>query len=155
MRPPERCWKRFIDIIARRNPSPLHRILNEEKRQRTSDPAIYAAGDAVATRDLVRGEQIAAVPLGEPANRQGRGAADHIFLADKARPYPGSLGTDKDVINLDKLDRTGPVVTVCTFGKMNYFAAPVLAQNGFSAASFSGGLKANVDPRSPASMPTP
>lgn len=283
--------------------------------QRTSDPDIYAAGDAVATRDLVMGEQIA-VPLGGPANRQGRVAADHIFLTDEARPYPGSLGTAivrcfetvagitgwsekrliaadrpyetvtvnahqhatyypgakpltvkilwepdtgrllgaqacgfegidkrldvlataiagemtvedlchlelayappfgtaKDVINLagfaacnrrdglvnhvtelpedpdvqivdvrstplaeafpvpgkainipfptlranlDKLDRSRPVVTVCTFGKMSYFAARVLAQNGFSVASFSGGLKANVDPRSPASMPTP
>ena len=57
--------------------------------------------------------------------------------------------------NLDKLDRSRPVVTLCAFGKMSYFAARVLEQNGFTVSSFSGGLKANVDPRSPAKMPTP
>lgn len=31
--------------------------------------------------------------MGGPANRQGRVAADHVFMSDKARPYPGSLGT--------------------------------------------------------------
>lgn len=60
--------------------------------QRTSDPDIYAAGDAVETRDAVLGGTIA-VPLGGPANRQGRLVADHIFRPDAARPYPGSVGT--------------------------------------------------------------
>ena len=282
--------------------------------QRTSDPDIYAAGDAVETVDRTLGGQTI-VPMAGPANRQGRLAADHMFMPEKARPYPGSLGTSivrvfevaagitgwsekrliaaghpyatvtvndhqhatyypgakpltlkilwepetgrllgaqasgfegvdkrldvlataiiakmtvedlchlelayappfgaaKDVINiagfaacnrrdglithtttlpddpqiqivdvrpkplaeaypvpgkviniplpllranLDKLDRSRPVVTVCAFGKMSYFAARLLAQNGFSVSSFSGGLKANVDPRSPAKMPT-
>jgi len=58
----------------------------------TSDPDIYAAGDAVETRDAVTGRMIA-VPLGGPANRQGRVVADHIFGRGVARPYPGSLGT--------------------------------------------------------------
>ena len=283
--------------------------------QRTSDPDIYAAGDAVETVDRVMGDQTA-VPMGGPANRQGRVAADHIFMPEKARPYPGSQGTAivrafdvaagitgwsekrliaanrsyetvtvndhqhatyypgakpltlkiiwepesgrllgaqasgfegidkrldvlataivagmsvedlchlelayappfgaaKDVINLagfaacnrrdglvsqttilpedpnvqivdvrpkplseafpapckvisipfptlranlDKLDRSRPVLTLCAFGKMSYFAARILAQNGFNVTSFSGGLKANIDPRSPAKMPTP
>lgn len=60
--------------------------------QRTSAPSVYAAGDAVETRDRVSGDA-GAVPLGGPANRQGRVAADHLFLGEKARPYPGSLGT--------------------------------------------------------------
>ena len=60
--------------------------------QRTSDPDIYAAGDAVETVDRVMGDQTA-VPMGGPANRQGRVAADHIFMPEKARPYPGSQGT--------------------------------------------------------------
>ena len=283
--------------------------------QRTSDPDIYAAGDAVETADRVFGDPTV-IPMGGPANRQGRVAADHSYLGDKARPYPGSLGTaivrafdgaagitgwsekrllaagrayetvtvndhqhatyypgarpltlkilwepesgrllgaqangslgvdkrldvmatailagmtvedlchlelayappfgaakdavnlagfaacnrrdglvrhvcelptDKNVqvvdvrpkplaeaypapcpvinipfptlrANLDKLDRSRPVVTLCAFGKMSYFAARVLEQNGFTVSSFSGGLKANVDPRSPAKMPTP
>ena len=283
--------------------------------QRTSDPDIYAGGDAVETVDRVMGDQTV-VPMGGPANRQGRVAADHIFMQDKARPYPGSQGTAivrafdvaagitgwsekrliaakrpyetvtindhqhatyypgakpltlkilwepesgrllgaqasgfegidkrldvlataivagmtvedlchlelayappfgaaKDAINLagfaacnrrdglvsqttilpddpnvqivdvrpkplaeafpapckvinipfptlradlDKLDRDRPVLTLCAFGKMSYFAARILAQNGFNVTSFSGGLKANIDPRSPAKMPTP
>ena len=289
-----------------------HLIVDEF--QRTSDPDIYAAGDAVETTDRVLGGATV-VPMGGPANRQGRVAADHVFLGEKARPYPGSLGTAivrafaavagitgwsekrlqaagqpyetvtvndhqhatyypgakpltlkivwepqsgrllgaqatgfegidkrldvlatailggmtvddlchlelayappfgsaKDIINiagfaacnrrdglvrhtttlpadpqvqvvdvrgkpiaeafpapgatlnipfptlrdnLDKLDRSRPVVTVCTFGKMSYFAARVLAQKGFDVASFSGGLKGNVDPRSPTKLPS-
>ena len=282
--------------------------------QRTSDPFIYAAGDAVETADRVLDGKVV-VPMGGPANRQGRVAADHVFLGDQARPYPGSLGTAivrvfdvsagitgwsekrlqaagyayetvtvndhqhatyypgakpltlkvlwepesgrvlgaqasgfegidkrldvlatavlagmtvedlchlelayappfgaaKDAINLagfaacnrrdglvkhttslpadeqtqivdvrpkpladafpapgkvinipfptlranlGKLDPARPVVTLCAFGKMSYFAARVLAQNGYDVTSYSGGLKANVDPRSPAKMPT-
>jgi len=60
--------------------------------QQTSDPDIYAAGDAVETLDLVLGTY-RPLPLGGPANRQGRTIADHIFRGDKALPYPGSLGT--------------------------------------------------------------
>ena len=56
--------------------------------------------------------------------------------------------------NLDKLDRQRPVLTLCAFGKMSYFAARVLAQHGFDVASYSGGLKANVDPRSPSRLPS-
>ena len=58
----------------------------------TSDPDIYAAGDAVETEDFVSHE-LTAVPLGGPANRQGRLAADHIFHPAQTRPYPGALGT--------------------------------------------------------------
>ena len=60
--------------------------------QRTSDPDIYAVGDACETADPILGAR-AAIPLGGPANRQGRTAADHIFLGEKALPYPGSIGT--------------------------------------------------------------
>ena len=275
---------------------------------RSSDTAIYAAGDAVETVDRIVGGAIA-VPLGGPANRQGRVAADHLLLGDKARPYPGSLGTAivrafdiaagltgwteqrlrkagvaygtvtvndhhhatyfpgakpmtlkicwaaengrllgaqatggegvdkrldvlataitagmtvedlchlelayappfgsaKDIVNLagfaatnlrdglvqrvddlpddptiqvvdvrgqalaaahpvegalnipfttlrqnmDRLDRSVPVVTLCSAGKMSYFAARVLTQNGFQVSSLSGGIKANLDPRMP------
>jgi len=281
--------------------------------QRTSAPGIYAAGDAVETVDRVTDER-AAIPLGGPANRQGRVAADHIYLGEKARPYPGSMGTAivrvfsvaagltgwterrlqragkpyratmvndnhhagyfpgarpltlkvlwdprdgrllgaqasgfegvdkrldvlataiaarmtvedmchlelsyappfgsaKDLVNLagfaatnqsdglvefvhvlpsadeaqlidvrpkplaaahplagakniplselrgriGELDRARPVVTVCAFGKLSYFAARVLKQNGFAVASYSGGIKGTIDPRTPAKLPT-
>lgn len=281
--------------------------------QQTSDPDIYAAGDAVETAERVFGG-MTALPMGGPANRQGRVAADHMFRPDIARGYPGSLGTAivrvfgvaagvtgwtekrlheagrpcaavivndhqhatyfpgakpltlkivwdpesgrllgaqatgcegvdkrldvlaacistgatiddlchlelayappfgsaKDVINLagfaatnlrdglvtrtdalpfgevqvvdvrpkpvaeafplagavnipfptlranlDRLDRSKPVVTVCAFGKMSYFAARLLAQSGFQVSSFSGGIRGNLDPHSPAKLPTP
>ncbi|NOZ41201.1 MAG: FAD-dependent oxidoreductase [Planctomycetes bacterium] len=56
----------------------------------TSDPDIYAAGDAVEVRHVVDGSPCQ-IPLGGPANRQGRLAADHIF----GRPglYRGTQGT--------------------------------------------------------------
>jgi NADPH-dependent 2,4-dienoyl-CoA reductase/sulfur reductase-like enzyme/rhodanese-related sulfurtransferase len=56
----------------------------------TSDPDIYAVGDAIEVKDFVTGEPTQ-VPLAGPANRQGRIAADHIF----GRParYRGTQGT--------------------------------------------------------------
>jgi NADPH-dependent 2,4-dienoyl-CoA reductase/sulfur reductase-like enzyme/rhodanese-related sulfurtransferase len=67
-----------------------HIVVNQH--QLTSDPDIYAVGDVCETEEPILGKR-AAIPLGGPANRQGRTAADHIFLGDKALPYPGSIGT--------------------------------------------------------------
>jgi len=282
----------------------------------TNDPDIYAAGDAVEIKDFVSGEATA-VPLGGPANRQGRLAADHIFRPNQTKPYTGALGTAivrafdvaagitgwsekrlraagrayravtvndnhhagyypgakplllrllwepetgrvlgaqvtgflgvdkridvlataitggltidelaqlelayappfgaaKDIVNLagftacnardglvtpidaipdnpgvqvidtrppalvqahpltqvravnipltalrqrlGELDRNRPVVTVCALGKTAYFAARILAQNGFQVSTLTGGIRAHFDPRSPAKLPTP
>jgi NADPH-dependent 2,4-dienoyl-CoA reductase/sulfur reductase-like enzyme/rhodanese-related sulfurtransferase len=60
--------------------------------QVTSDPDIYAVGDVCETGEPILGKRIA-IPLGGPANRQGRTAADHIFMGEKALRYPGSIGT--------------------------------------------------------------
>lgn len=60
--------------------------------QRTSDPDIYAVGDVCETEEPILGQRIA-IPLGGPANRQGRTAADHLFLGEKALRYPGGIGT--------------------------------------------------------------
>ena len=67
-----------------------HVVVNEFMQ--TSDPDIYAAGDVVQTRERHYGQRVA-VALAGPANRQGRVAADHIFLQALAKPYPGSIGT--------------------------------------------------------------
>lgn len=56
----------------------------------TSDPDIYAAGDAVEVEEFVTG-QPAGSPLAGPANRQGRISADHIAGRDAA--YRSSQGT--------------------------------------------------------------
>ncbi len=58
--------------------------------QRTSDPAIWAVGDATAVRHAVTGEA-GPVPLAGPANRQGRRAADAIV--GRAREALPVLGT--------------------------------------------------------------
>jgi NADPH-dependent 2,4-dienoyl-CoA reductase/sulfur reductase-like enzyme/rhodanese-related sulfurtransferase len=282
----------------------------------TSDPDIYAAGDAIEIEDFITHEPVA-VPLGGPANRQGRLAADHIFRPATTKPYPGALGTAivrvfdvaagltgwtekrlctagrayrtvtvndnhhagyfpgakpillkllwdpssgrvlgaqviglagvdkrldvlataitggltiddlaqlelayappfgaaKDIVNiagfaacntrdglvipvdalrddptvqildvrppplvaahplpragainiplgqlrgrLGELDRALPIITVCALGKTAYFAARILAQNGFQVSALTGGIRAHFDPRSPAKLPTP
>jgi NADPH-dependent 2,4-dienoyl-CoA reductase/sulfur reductase-like enzyme/rhodanese-related sulfurtransferase len=56
--------------------SPRGAILVNE-HQLTSDPHIYAVGDAVQVTDTVLGTATV-IPLAGPANRQGRIAADHI-----------------------------------------------------------------------------
>ncbi|NTV52990.1 MAG: FAD-dependent oxidoreductase, partial [Candidatus Firestonebacteria bacterium] len=48
------------------------------EHMQTSDPAIYAVGDAVETPDVVGGQKLV-VPLAGPANRQGRIAADNAL----------------------------------------------------------------------------
>jgi NADPH-dependent 2,4-dienoyl-CoA reductase/sulfur reductase-like enzyme/rhodanese-related sulfurtransferase len=57
---------------------------------RTSDPSIYAIGDAAAKRDALDGAEVL-VPLANIANRQGRVVADHI-AGHPVRPVP-ALGT--------------------------------------------------------------
>ena len=57
---------------------------------RTSDPDIYAVGDAIEVRDVVVG-QATILPLAGPANRQGRLAAEAI--AGRAGRFRGVQGT--------------------------------------------------------------
>ncbi|MEH6532467.1 MAG: FAD-dependent oxidoreductase [Photobacterium frigidiphilum] len=56
----------------------------------TSDPSIYAVGDAIEETDFVTGNQ-ALVPLAGPANRQGRMAADNMLGRNET--YQGTQGT--------------------------------------------------------------
>ena len=64
-----------------------------DDRQRTSDPHIWAVGDATAVRHAVTGV-VGAVPLAGPANRQGRRAADAILgRITPGREARGVLGT--------------------------------------------------------------
>ncbi len=59
-------------------------------RMLTSDPDIYAVGDAVEVLDAASGKP-AQIPLAGPANRQGRIAADNICGLDSS--YKGTWGT--------------------------------------------------------------
>ncbi len=64
--------------------------IHVDAHMRTSDPAIWAVGDAVEVTDLVR-QTPAFIPLAGPANRQGRIAADNI-LGRNSR-YTATQGT--------------------------------------------------------------
>ncbi|HBC3816907.1 TPA: FAD-dependent oxidoreductase, partial [Vibrio parahaemolyticus] len=64
-------------------------IYTNESMQ-TSDPSIYAVGDAIEEKDFVTGSQTL-VPLAGPANRQGRMAADNML--GRTESYKGTQGT--------------------------------------------------------------
>lgn len=57
----------------------------------TSDPDIYALGDAVEVRHQVTGKP-ALIPLAGPANKQGRIVANNIVYGNR-ETYPGTMGT--------------------------------------------------------------
>jgi rhodanese-related sulfurtransferase len=61
-----------------------------DEQLQTSDPRIWAVGDAIEVRDAVTG-QWSIIPLAGPANRQGRIAADNII--GRASRYTGTWGT--------------------------------------------------------------
>ena len=61
-----------------------------DSHMRTSDPAIYAAGDAVAVR-ILGTDEVGSVALAGPANRQGRIAADNMAgISSEFSPVQGS-----------------------------------------------------------------
>lgn len=57
---------------------------------RTSDPDIYAVGDAVMLQDFLTGDDIL-LPLAGPANKQGRIAAENTL--GRVSSYQGAMGT--------------------------------------------------------------
>ena len=61
-----------------------------DEHMQTSDPAIYAVGDAVEVTDFIGGFETL-IPLAGPANRQGRIAADNI--CGKKSAYHNTQGT--------------------------------------------------------------
>ncbi len=60
------------------------------KHMQTSDPNVYAVGDAVVVTDWVT-KNDTLLPLAGPANRQARIAVDNVFA--RASTYRGSQGT--------------------------------------------------------------
>ena len=60
------------------------------ERLQTSDPNIYAVGDAIEVKNLITG-QASLIPLAGPANKQGRIVAD--IIAGRNSQYKGTQGT--------------------------------------------------------------
>ena len=75
-------------------------------RMETSDPDIYAVGDAVQVKNFVTGADTV-IALAGPANKQGRIAADNICGGDSR--YKGSLGSS--VIKIFDLTVAGTGLT--------------------------------------------
>ena len=67
-----------------------HGGIRVDEHMRTSDPDIFAVGDAVEVKDFVTG-QYTLIPLAGPANRQGRIAAD--VIAGRDSKFRGTQGT--------------------------------------------------------------
>ncbi len=61
-----------------------------DETMQTSDPNIYAVGDAVEVKDFVSGHA-AMIPLAGPANKQGRIAADNVM--GRRSNFRGSIAT--------------------------------------------------------------
>jgi len=61
-----------------------------DEHMRTSDPDIFAVGDAIEVKDFVTGEW-SLIPLAGPANRQGRIVAD--VIAGRDSRFRGTQGT--------------------------------------------------------------
>ena len=76
-----------------------------DAHMRTSNPHIWAVGDAVEVQDAVTGRN-AVVPLAGPANRQGRIAADVIMGRPSA--FRGVMGTSVVGILGSVIAFTGP-----------------------------------------------
>lgn len=68
----------------------LHDSIRVDEHLRTSDPHIFAVGDAIEVRHVVTG-QPALIALAGPANKQGRIAADNICGRDTT--FTGSQGS--------------------------------------------------------------
>ncbi|MFX1277067.1 MAG: FAD-dependent oxidoreductase [Promethearchaeota archaeon] len=73
---------------ARLDLGPKGHIIVNDKMQ-TSDPSIYAVGDAIQIKNFITND-FTAIPLAGPANKQGRIASDNI--AGRDSKYKGVLG---------------------------------------------------------------
>jgi NADPH-dependent 2,4-dienoyl-CoA reductase/sulfur reductase-like enzyme len=76
-----------------------------DEHMQTSNPDIYAVGDAIEVRDFVTG-QWTLIPLAGPANRQGRIAAD--VIGGRNSRYRGTQGTSICKIFEAAIAQTGP-----------------------------------------------
>ena len=62
-------------------------------------------------------------------------------VVSSSNPVPGAKNIPLAQLRsrLTEIDKTKPVFTICQMGKTSYFAARILANNGFDARSILGG----------------
>ena len=104
-----------------------------DEHMRTSDPDIYAVGDAVEVRHVVTG-QPALIALAGPANKQGRIAADHI-CGREAR-FAGSQGSS--VLKLFELTGASTGLTLAAAARAGFDADAVILSPANHATYYPG-----------------
>ena len=114
-----------------------HIVVDEHLR--TSDPEIYAAGDAVEVVDCVSGRKTA-IPLAGPANKQGRIAADNI--AGKERVYRGSWGAS--VIKVGSLTAAAVGLTESRLKSLGVEYHKIYTHPASNASYYPGGAQLHL-----------
>lgn len=99
----------------------------------TSDPDIYAVGDAVEVTDFLTGFP-AMTPLAGPANKQGRIAADNVM--GRCSIFRGTLGTSVVKIFEQTVAATGANEKMLARNKIPYYAS--FTHSGSHAAYYPG-----------------
>ncbi len=97
-----------------------------DEHMRTSDPNIYAVGDAVQVKHSVTGED-ALIALAGPANRQGRIAADNICGIQST--YIGSQGSSvikvfDQTVGMSGLNERSAAAAGIDYEKVYLYSAP-------------------------------
>ena len=109
------------------------------QKMQTSDPNIYAVGDAVEIQEIVSGKQ-AWFPLAGPANHQGRLLAD--ILVGRNETYHGAQGTAiVKVFNL-AAGSTGLTEKALKKWGIDYIAS--ITHSNSHAAYYPGGLPLTI-----------
>ncbi len=102
----------------------------------TSNPDIYAAGDAIQVVETVLGAP-AQIPLAGPANRQGRAAAENALRGNRIK-FKGSIGTSICKIFNLTMASAGPTEKALKGARIKF---KKLYLNPFSHATYYPGAK--------------
>ncbi len=118
-----------------------------DKFMKTSDPSIYALGDAIEVMDFVN-KKPTMIPLAWPANRQGRIVADNI--CGKNREYKGTLGSSVAKVFDNTVATTGNNEKILKRLGIEYQAIHIHpgSHAGYYPGSFPIALKMLFDPKS-------
>ena len=104
-----------------------------DRFMKTSDPDIYAVGDAVEVNDLVTSLPTMTALAG-PANKQGRIAADNVFARET--PFNGTLGTAVVKVFDMTIASTGPNEKLLIRENIPYLSS--FTQSGSHASYYPG-----------------
>jgi NADPH-dependent 2,4-dienoyl-CoA reductase/sulfur reductase-like enzyme len=105
-----------------------------DRRQRTSAPAVWAAGDCCTSRHLVSGKEVH-IALGTVANKQSRVAG--IDIGGGVAGFPGVLGTAISKVCDTEVARTG--LTERQAEQDGFAACAVTIESTTRAGYFPGG----------------